>query len=124
MDKKQVNKERKRLESIVKQANLSPTVQGVLTSVIDNVSWQKVKLDEAREQLKDADLTCPYENGGGQSGIRENPLFKAYINLWRAYMLGVDKLASYLPKEAQAQIVPENTISILDQVKQMKKAKV
>ncbi len=123
MNSKQVNKELKRLENIIAEANLTPTVQSALTPVIANVAWQSVKLAEAREQLKNEGLTIPYENGGGQSGIRENPLFKAYINLWRAYMLGVEKITSYLPKEIQAQVVPEN-VSILDKVKSMKKVKV
>ena len=63
---------------------------------------------------------CHYDNGGGQTGERENPIFKAYINLWRAYMVGLEKYTSYLPKELQEEAAGDS-LSVLDQVKQMKK---
>jgi hypothetical protein len=40
-----------------------------------------------------------YDNGGGQKGIRENPLFKGYENLWRSYMAGMSKIIDCLPDE-------------------------
>ena len=85
------------------------------------MAWQRVKLDEARKEMQDASIVCEYDNGGGQTGTRENPIFKAYINLWRAYMVGLEKFSSYLPKELQAEIVGES-VSVLDQVRQMRKA--
>ena len=120
MDKKKVNKEHKRLEALLDRADVPQQQRDVLAPVIDNMAWQRVKLDEAREQMQDASIVCHYENGGGQSGERENPIFKAYRNLWRAYMVGLEKFSSYLPKELQDEAAGDS-LSVLEQVKQMKK---
>lgn len=114
--------EYRRLESILKQGNISEQNMAALTPVLENLAWQKVKLDEARASIEKSTVAIPYDNGGGQKGIRENPLFKGYINLWRAYMLGVDKLTSYLPKDLQERIAPEAS-SVLDKVRKKKKAR-
>ena len=123
MDKKKVTAEHKRLTSLLDKAELPKQHKDVLAAVIDNLAWQRIKLDEARLQMQDADLVCEYDNGGGQTGVRENPIFKAYINLFRAYMVGLEKYTSYLPKELQEEATG-GTISILEQVKQMKRANV
>ena len=41
----------------------------------------------------------PYDNGGGQKGIRENPAFKGYESLWKAYMQGMNRILDTLPPE-------------------------
>ena len=121
MDNRKVTKERKRLEELLDRAEVPQQQRDLLTPVVDNMAWQRVKLDEARKEMQDASIVCEYDNGGGQTGTRENPIFKAYINLWRAYMVGLEKFSSYLPKELQAEIVGEG-VSVLDQVRQMRKA--
>ena len=121
MDKKKVEQEKKRLISLLDRAEVQPQHRDVLAPVIDNISWQRVKLAEAMEQMQNESLICEYNNGGGQAGIRENPIFKAYVNLWRAYMVGLEKFTSYLPKEMQEEAAGDN-IDVLAQVKAMKKA--
>ena len=121
MDKKKVEAEKKRLISLLDRAEVQPQHRDVLAPVIDNISWQRVKLAEAMEQMQNESLICEYNNGGGQAGIRENPIFKAYVNLWRAYMVGLEKFTSYLPKEMQEEAAGDN-IDVLAQVKAMKKA--
>ena len=121
MDKNSVETEYKRLQDLLDRADVPQQKRDVLAPVIDNMAWQRVKLDEAREEMQDASVVCEYNNGGGQTGTRENPIFKAYINLWRAYMVGLEKFTSYLPKELQEEVTGES-ISVLEQVKRMKKA--
>ena len=121
MDKRAVTKEHKRLEALLDRADVPTQQRDVLAPVVDNMAWQRIKLDEAREEMKDASIVCHYSNGGGQEGERENPIFKAYINLWRAYMVGLEKYTSYLPKELQEEAAGDS-LSVLDHVKQMKKA--
>lgn len=120
MDNKQVINEHERLEKLLNRADVPQQQRDVLAPVIDNMAWQRIKLDEAREQMQEASIVCHYDNGGGQEGERENPIFKAYINLWRAYMVGLDKFTSYLPKELQEEVAG-NSLTILEQVKKMKK---
>ncbi len=122
MDESKVIQEHERLEALLDRADIPQQQRDVLAPVIDNLSWQRVKLDEAREEMKEASIVCEYNNGGGQTGTRENPIFKAYISLWRAFMVGLEKYTSYLPKELQDEATA-GVQSVLDQVKRMKKAK-
>jgi len=123
MEKRKVTLEHKRLEALLDRADVPTQQRDTLAPVIDNMAWQRIKLDEAREEMQEASIVCEYDNGGGQTGTRENPVFKAYINLWRAYMVGLEKFSSYLPKELQDEVAGE-CVSVLDQVKQMKKGSV
>ena len=119
MDKRKVSREHRRLVALLDRAGIPHQQRDVLAPVIDNMAWQRVKLDEAREEMQEASVVCEYDNGGGQTGVRENPIFKAYINLWRAYMVGLEKYTSYLPKELQEEAAGDS-ISVLEQVKRMK----
>lgn len=119
MRENDISMERERLESILERAGVPTQKKSVLLPVIDNMAWQRIKLDEAREEMKSASIICTYDNGGGQSGTRENPIFKAYINLWRAYMVGLEKFSASLPKEMQEEVAAEAT-NILAQVRSMK----
>ena len=114
--------EHKRLEDLLERADVPKQQRDALEVVIDNMAWQRIKLEEAMREMKKESITCDYDNGGGQTGKRENPIFKAYINLYRAYMQGLEKYTSYLAKDLQEEAIGE-AISILDQVKNMKKGK-
>ena len=121
MDNRKVKAEYKRLLALLDRAEVPQQQRDVLAPVIDNMAWQRVKLDEARKEMRNASIVCEYNNGGGQAGTRENPIFKAYINLWRAYMVGLEKYTSYLPKELREEAAAD-TMDILAQVRSMKKA--
>ena len=43
------------------------------------------KLERERKKLKDEPLTIEYDNGGGQTGIRENPFYTSYTRLLGSY---------------------------------------
>ena len=122
MENKAVKKEIRRLHALLNKAEVPKQKQAVLESVIENLAWMRAKLDEARQQMQEEGITCEYQNGGGQSGTRENPLFKGYVNLWRAYMIGLEKYTSFLPKDMQ-EIAQEEGQNVLDQVKQMRRCK-
>ena len=92
-------KEARRLTKLLKNANVSDVRMNGLKSIIDNVAWMKIKLDDARESIKTSSVVIPYDNGGGQMGLRENPLFKGYESLWKSYMSGMEKILAALPPE-------------------------
>ena len=122
MDKKDVLKEHKRLEDLLDRADVPKQQRDVLVPVIDNMAWQRIKLDDTRQEMQNASVVCEYDNGGGQTGTRENPIFKAYINLWRAYMVGLEKYTSYLPADLKDEAAGDG-FSVLEEVKQMKRGK-
>ena len=115
--------EKQRLTSLLFSCNISKSRISVLESVIDNTAWMKAKLDETREQIKNTSVAIPYDNGGGQKGIRENPLFKGYEGLWKAYMSGMSKILDELPEEA-AKVVVEDEVkpkTVLEMVRERHK---
>lgn len=99
--KKRVRKEQRRITNLLKAAGVSEQSIKLREAMIGNVSWMKIKLDDAREAIKTSNIVISYDNGGGQKGIRENPLFKGYENLWRSYMNGMNSILNALPESAE-----------------------
>lgn len=92
--------EAERLKSLLFNFDVSEDIIGLLDDVIVNTAWMKVKLEEAREAIKTSNVVIPYDNGGGQKGLRENPLFKGYESLFKSYMGGMRQILDVLPKQA------------------------
>lgn len=91
-----------RLKSLLFNFNVSEDTISLLDDVIVNTAWMKVKLDEARGAIKESNVVIPYDNGGGQKGLRENPLFKGYESLFKSYMGGMKQIFDVLPKQAES----------------------
>lgn len=113
-----------RIKNILVDAGISDKRIKMLEPVIENTAWMKVKLDDTRETIKGSQTVIPYDNGGGQKGIRENPLFKGYESLWKSYMGGMDRILNALPKETVESIVQEveKPKTMLELVRDRKKA--
>lgn len=54
------------------------------------------KIDEARAQIPEEDLVIPYDNGGGQSGIRQNPFWDSYQKLLLMYRKSLAQLSDMI----------------------------
>lgn len=90
----------------------------LLDPIIENAAWMNIKLDETREKIKTSGAVIRYDNGGGQSGIRENPYYKAYESLFKAYMSAMCKILDCLPKEQiEDAIEVEKPKSVLELVR-------
>lgn len=98
-------KENNRILDILTDSGVKESRIESLKPIIENVAWMKVKLDDAREAVKTSNVVIPYDNGGGQKGLRENPLFKGYESLWKSYMSGMCKILECLPSEQVKQEV-------------------
>ena len=113
---KKADKEEKRLRKMLQEASVSYERIELLRPVIRNVAWMKAQLDDTREVIKDTKVAIPYDNGGGQTGIRENPLFKGYEALWKSYMAGMNKILEALPTEAdvaEEEAKPQTVLSLI-----------
>ncbi|MBR5285332.1 MAG: hypothetical protein IKU30_00390 [Clostridia bacterium] len=95
-----IESEVQKIKDILIEAEISDRRIKALEPIIENVAWMKIKLDDAREKIATSSVVIPYDNGGGQSGIRENPLYKGYESLWKSYITGMDRILGALPKEA------------------------
>ncbi len=103
MDEKEIKiraeEEQERITAILQEVGISDRRMRLLEPVILNTAWMKAKLDDAREAIKHSQIAIPYDNGGGQKGLRENPLFKGYESLWKSYMQGMNRILDCLPQE-------------------------
>ena len=115
-----------RIVDILREYEVSEKKIKALESIIVNTAWMKVKLDEARDAIKTSNVVIPYDNGGGQKGLRENPLFKGYESLFKSYMSGMKQILDTLPKQAaeirEAEIEKPQTMLELVRKKHRKEA--
>ena len=65
-----------------------------------DVLFMRGKLEETRAGLRDQSVVIPYDNGGGQVGIRANPAFGEYQKLLRSYTATFDELRDLLESQA------------------------
>lgn len=123
MDEKEIRvraeEEQKRITAILNEVGISEKRMRLLEPVILNTAWMKAKLDDARNLIKNSQIAIPYDNGGGQKGVRENPIFKGYESLWKSYMTGMSKILDCLPNEvaATAEEYIEKPKTVLDLVR-------
>lgn len=69
--------------------------------------WQAGKLRETRETIDENQMApvIPYDNGGGQTGLRRNPLYDAYNSLFAQFARGcaqLDAILDDLPAQSSA----------------------
>lgn len=64
----------------------------------ESVLFMANKLAESRKILKDEPLVIEYDNGGGQTGIRENPHYTAYEHLLTSYNKALRQLTEIVEK--------------------------
>ncbi len=122
MTEKAVKAEIQRLKGILEKAGVSDQKQAALEAVVFNLALQKCKLEETAQQIYAEGVVCEYDNGGGQSGTHENPLFRGYNALWKSYLAGFSTFTAALPKEVKEETM-ETGATVLELVK-LKKAKV
>lgn len=118
-----VTAEIERLTTLLEEYGISDKRIKALSTIIENTAWMKNKLDNTREAIKSSSVVIPYDNGGGQKGLRENPLFKGYESLWRSYMAGMSKILESLPPEVieQAEAEVEKPATMLELVRKKHK---
>lgn len=119
---KKQKKEQRRLTKLLRDTGTPPERIKLLEEIIQNVSFMHAKLEEAREAIVGEKITVTYDNGGGQTGIRENPAFKAYEALWKTYMTGMTRIIEEMPKkEADAAVDKKGEpMTVLDMIKAKK----
>lgn len=98
---KRLETEVKRLQQLTKDT-LPPERRRAVMPLLQNIAFYRVKLDEARRMLLYEDLWTDYDNGGGQSGIREHPGFIAYNKMFTTFSRSVNQLADMMPSGSVA----------------------
>lgn len=96
---KAVRKEKNKISRELKAAKISPHKMKIIEPVIENAATMKVRLDDLREKIITEEFMIEYDNGGGQKGIRENPIFKRYEAFFKTYMLAMGRIIDAIPEE-------------------------
>lgn len=121
-----VDKEKRRLTRMLRKGNTDPEMVKALRPIIDNTAWMHVKLEDARAAIRNTQVAIPYDNGGGQKGIRENPAFHGYESLWKSYMLGMGRLLDSIPpktaEDEKKKLKDESPGTVLDLVMARRRA--
>ena len=85
---------RARAEAIC--ASLPEPTRSRAVELAENVLWMEAKLAEARRAIGKSSVAIPYDNGGGQRGIRKNPAFDGYNSLMAQYVRALNQLCQML----------------------------
>lgn len=84
-------------------AELAEPVRSRATELAENVLWMEAKLTEARRAIGKTTVAIPYDNGGGQRGVRRNPAFDGYNALMAQYVKALNQLCAMLGEAASSQ---------------------
>ena len=84
------------------RAAASPAMADRAARVAEEVLHMEAKLAETRREMGQTKLVIAYDNGGGQTGIRKNPVYEAYNALLRSYLSALDQLARMTNTAPQA----------------------
>lgn len=60
-----------------------------LDALESHIDFMRAKLQQTSKALQNQNIVVPYDNGGGQCGIREHPAFAAYEKLLKEYRASV-----------------------------------
>lgn len=69
----------------------------------ESVVFMAAKLEESRKAMAKEPLVIPYDNGGGQTGIRENPHYAAFEKLMNTYIRSLDQLKKIVESGSQSE---------------------
>ena len=78
------------------------TLHDEALELAQSVLFMADKLEESRKLMANEPIVIPYDNGGGQAGIRENPHYTAYEKLVTTYTKSLRQLTEIIEKGAPA----------------------
>lgn len=90
--------------------SVDPRIRPQVKTLYRQVKLLEAKLKESAAAVKDEAIVIPYDNGGGQTGIRENPIFPAYVKVLAAYEKALSELREYIGEEKAAEVSQLDTL--------------
>lgn len=85
-------------------ANVDSRIKPQAVTLAKQLLFIAKKLEESKAALKDQPIVIPYDNGGGQVGIRENPAYAAYEKLLTSYTKSLAALREMIGNGAQEEV--------------------
>lgn len=88
---------------------LPEDTEPMVRELAENVVFMHKKLSATRKALRKEAVVVPYDNGGGQTGIRRNPAFEMYCTLLAQYRRSIDQIIGILQKHGREEETGEST---------------
>lgn len=111
--KRLVESKRRELEKLM--ADVDEKKRKAAKPLVQNAAFMYVKLNQLMNELMGSSPVIPYDNGGGQSGLREHPGFSAYNKLFGSFSKCVKQLIDLLPSGSAA---GDELLSYLEETRQ------
>lgn len=92
---KAIKKEKNKLKKIFK--DIDENKLKFCMTLIDRLAWLNVNVKELEDKIDLDGTTIPYDNGGGQSGIKDNPDVKTLIQYTRNITTITKQLVDLVP---------------------------
>ena len=92
-----IKKEKNKLKRIFKDIDENK-LKFVMT-LIDRLAWLNVSVKELEDNIDKNGTTISYDNGGGQSGIKDNPDVKTLIQYTRNITTITKQLVDLVPAD-------------------------
>lgn len=75
-------------------ANVRDELRPHAVEIAESLEFMRVKLTETRKGLANQAVVIPYDNGGGQTGIRANPAFREFNALMKTYTTTLERFTA------------------------------
>lgn len=95
------------MKSVDVVKNVDLRIQPQVKILTDQLQFMAAKLEETQKTIKSEPLVVEYDNGGGQSGIRENPSYTAYEKLLATFNKTLTTLIEIIGEQkATGEVLP------------------
>lgn len=91
--------EKEKLMTIFKEIDANKL--DFVSNQIDDLAWLIVSCDELKESINKKGTTIKYNNGGGQSGLKDNPDVKTLIAYQKNKIAITKQLIELVPAKAK-----------------------
>ena len=100
-------------DAAVLVGNITGPMHEQALELAENVLFMAERLKDTRRKAARMDLVIPYDNGGGQTGVRKNPVFEAYAQIFAQYSKGLGQLADMIEAAGGAKPQAESKLAEL-----------
>ena len=84
-------------------AGVAENVRPYALELAENVIFMGGKLEDTRRGLANQQVVIAYDNGGGQKGIRKNPIFEGYNQLMANFRKTAEQLCAIIKESGAAE---------------------
>lgn len=93
--------QRRRDEILATLGEMDEATETLAVPLVTEIAWMEGRLSATRDLLRGTQVVVRYDNGGGQSGIRRNPAFEGYHQLFKSYTTGLRTLRELTGREVE-----------------------